>query len=245
MTRLSAATGGIPNIIHRIWLGDSLPDSAIEPWRRWAQLFPDYQLITWRESELANLGMPDHFASARTYAERSDIARIEILNRVGGLYVDCDVRPLRRFDHLWTEKDKIVVFEMVPGELINGCLAAAPGALRFVRRFIERNARRSAPEAAPVVRTGPQALAAAIDYQLSIDGRGLRRLSPAFVAFGATDRDTYPALGQDHDDAVIATELRRRPSWTVAPDVATHKTSRLSGALFELSMVPLRARRRL
>lgn len=235
----------VPKFIHRIWLGSDVPAEFEPTWQRWGGLFPDYELRTWREGDLAELGMPPHFAAAATYAERSDIARLEILNRVGGIYVDCDAEPLRRFDHLWTDRDRLVLFEFAPGEFWNGCMAAEPGGAAFLARFVARNVHRHAADASPVVRTGPEAVRAALDYQLTKDARGIRICPPAFLAFGDTDRVVYARLGADHSDAVMRTEFRSPPHWKTAPSHEPAQPSRVAALAFDARLMPLRVRRAL
>ena len=132
----------IPSVVHRIWLGSPVPAEFEERWALWADL--GYERRTWQEADLDDLGMPPHFGAARTFAERSDIARLEILDAVGGVYVDCDVVPLRRPHAINDERDRIVCFEERPGLVCNGLLMAEAGTLGFIRRFTRLNARRNA-----------------------------------------------------------------------------------------------------
>lgn len=235
----------IPKLIHRIWLGGPVPVEAAGTWARWRSLFPDYDLVTWQEPDLAALGMPPEFGSARTYAERSDIARLRVLNARGGVYADCDVAPLRRFDHLWTRNDRLVAFEMQPGEVITGCMAAAPGALDFLVRFVEQSARTSDPHAAPSVRTGPVAVAAGLSYVASRDATGLRLYPPAFVSFAGTDRTTYMNLADDHPDAVVHTLLRSPPDWKQVERVEPTRRRCARTKIETARLLPLRATRKL
>jgi mannosyltransferase OCH1-like enzyme len=236
---MSAAAAGrsIPARIHRIWLGSPVPADYAPIWEAWAKLFPGYELLTWREEELERLGLPPAFYEARTYAERSDIARLRVVDAYGGMYADCDVEPLRRFDDLWTSTDRLVAFEQEPDFVCNGLFAAAPGALSFVSELVERNARRSPVEAAPVVRTGPFAVTAALRYLLSRDPRGIRVYPPAFLD-----------LTGNESQAVARTRFRDPPLWTPVREGDVREattTRRLRAAILELRLLPLRVRRRL
>jgi hypothetical protein len=224
----------IPARIHRIWLGSPLPEEHARIWDAWRRLFPDHELHTWREDDLERLGLPPAFYAAETYAGRSDVARLRVLDVLGGIYADCDVEPLRRFDDLWTSTDELVVFEQQPGLVLNGLIAAAPGALSFVAALVERSARRGGA-GAPVVRTGPFALTAAVQYHLSRDPSGVRIYPPSFV-----DLDG----GAAH--AVARTRLRVPPDWTTVADASRPRRSPAGSSLaLEARILPLRARRRL
>lgn len=224
----------IPKRLHRIWLGSDVPIVHERTWQQWRELFPDYELTTWTETELCDLGMPDYFYRAQTYAERADIARLRIINLCGGIYTDCDMEPLARFDYLWTSHDRLITFEERSRLICNGLFAAAPGALSFVADFVERNSRRNAADAAPNVRTGPFAFTAAIDYLSFIDPRGIRVYPPSFLDLDGTSRT-----------AVIRTILQASPVWAKAdpePEAAS-RTSTFGNILFDLRLVPLRLRR--
>jgi mannosyltransferase OCH1-like enzyme len=223
----------IPKVVHRIWLRSPVPSHLELHWATWRSVFPDYTLQTWTESELRHLDLPQCFRAARTYAERADIARVSILNAVGGIYADCDVSVLRRFDHLWTDSDRMVFFEERAHVICNGIMAAAPGSLGLMVQLIRRNAMRTSPDAAPNVRTGPYAVTAAVDYLRSIDPRGIRIYPPAFLAL--PDGDPM---------AVARTEFRDPPSWTQAVDVEDLDRWGPRDRLLDLRLLPLRLRRR-
>ena len=223
----------IPKLVHRIWLGSSVPREYDSVWAAWREMFPEYELRTWTESELRQLGVPAYLWAARTYAEQSDIARLRVLNRCGGIYADCDCQPLRRFDALWTSEDRLVVFE-APGEIWNGLIAAAPGALDFIERCTERNSRRHHPNAAPNVRTGPYALAAALEYMVTMGHGPVRVYPPSFLDL--TGGETF---------AVARTRFRDPPVWTPTPDPAPAARAPLRSAWFDLQLLAVRARRRL
>lgn len=97
----------IPNIIHRIWLEDPMPEKFEEYGRRWAQLNPDYEVHDWRDpATLPRLNNQSYYARAQNLYPRdwkrfrADIIRLELLWRYGGLYVDTDVEPLQPINPL-------------------------------------------------------------------------------------------------------------------------------------------------
>jgi mannosyltransferase OCH1-like enzyme len=92
----------IPKILHRVWLDEPVPERWDRFWVRFAELHPDWQLVTWDSSAGLRSWMrcADVFDRQDTWAGRSDVVRYEVLARYGGVYVDTDVEPLKPFDDL-------------------------------------------------------------------------------------------------------------------------------------------------
>lgn len=87
----------IPLVIHQIWLGGPFPEkykSWQKTWKSLKKLGFKYKL--WTEKELAKLPMinRDIYNQSENLGEKSDIARIEILNLYGGIYADTDYESL-------------------------------------------------------------------------------------------------------------------------------------------------------
>jgi len=91
----------IPKLLHRIWVGDRpIPPRYEAFWDGWAELHPDWEMRTWTEDSLGWLTNAGCFALAPEPQGKADIARYELLARFGGIYLDCDVEPLRALDEL-------------------------------------------------------------------------------------------------------------------------------------------------
>lgn len=96
----------IPKVIHQIWLGDKEIPSAYREWSRsWRRLHPKWEFVLWTDDSLSNFewASPANralFGMARNYGERSDILRLEVLHRFGGVCVDFDFEAIRAFDAL-------------------------------------------------------------------------------------------------------------------------------------------------
>ncbi len=231
----------IPKVIHRIWIGTAEPPHLAAMTRSWRTHFPDYRLEWWTGERLADLGMPVHWHRAHTYAEKADIARYLLLHRFGGIYADCDVQPLQRFDHLWEDTDSLVAFQESSDLVWNGLIIAAVGArvLALSSRLADRSARRHAPTAAPNVRTGPFVFTAAIDYERFIDPRGIRVYPPGF----AHVRGEQPA------HAVVSSPFRDPPEWALAPGDRAERSgaggwrATVADADLSLRLLPVRVRR--
>lgn len=125
----------IPKIIHYVWLGgekDSVAKKAIRTWKKKA---PDFQIIEWNERNLSNLTNQfyDDALSNHDYAFASDYARLMILKRYGGIYIDTDMFLLANPSNLLTNKD--LVFGIQNKDIIfsAGFIASIPG-----QEFISR-----------------------------------------------------------------------------------------------------------
>ncbi len=120
----------IPKIIHQIWLGSPFPEKYKELQATWKKHHPDWEYILWTDEDVDKFCLENKeiYDNTLNLGARSDIARYEILYRMGGLYVDTDFECLRSFDWLHhcldfytgVAYDKDVV-------LFNGLIASAPG----------------------------------------------------------------------------------------------------------------------
>jgi hypothetical protein len=136
----------IPKVIHRIWVGGEMPSAYRNFGRDWEKLHPGWSIKTWGDEDLRWLENQYFFDRAEEYVPshavgqyRSDLARYEILARFGGVYVDCDVEPLRDFTPLlgvegfagWEKQDEYVgntVLGSVPGNpVLKRMVAEAAG----------------------------------------------------------------------------------------------------------------------
>lgn len=101
-TQKSKSIIRIPKIIHQIWLGGEIP----EQYRLWGKTFvdknPGWQYILWDERALERFGLVNQklFDKAEKYAFKADIARYEILYRLGGIYFDTDIECMQSLDFL-------------------------------------------------------------------------------------------------------------------------------------------------
>ncbi len=101
-TEFNSSQTRIPKIVHQIWLGSPFPQKYREYQKTWQEKHPDWQYMLWTEKEIDALGLINRskYDAAANYGEKSDIARYEILYRIGGLYIDTDFECLYPFDCL-------------------------------------------------------------------------------------------------------------------------------------------------
>lgn len=89
-------------ILHQMWVGPPMPDL----YRLWGEelqaMHPDWQYRLWTDNDFGWLANQDLYDDAenlvvdhRVGQLRSDLARYEILDRFGGIWLDADIQPLR------------------------------------------------------------------------------------------------------------------------------------------------------
>lgn len=117
----------IPRIIHQVWLGpDALPDEFARYRQTWADHHPAWDLRLWTEENLPDgLLRPEGYERLRHPVERSDILRLELLYREGGVYVDADVECLRPIDPL-LEGVTLFVERLNSGRLTHPLMGSVP-----------------------------------------------------------------------------------------------------------------------
>ena len=91
INRTAKIHGNIPKIIHQIWIGETIPESLLNLSKCW-QNWTGWQYILWSEDAILSLDFADKdlFIKSSCPAEKADIARLEILKKYGGVYVDLD-----------------------------------------------------------------------------------------------------------------------------------------------------------
>ena len=108
----------IPPKIHLIWIGSPLPDRYLIGPQSFAQLNPDHTVHLWVDHVPENIEEADNLKirninqdvwinedlleECTNHAMKSDILRLEIVYRYGGIYVDVDATALRSFGPIFS-----------------------------------------------------------------------------------------------------------------------------------------------
>ncbi|MBB4955760.1 mannosyltransferase OCH1-like enzyme [Agrobacterium vitis] len=137
----------VPRILHQIWLGSLALPPATEAWaEHCARHGLTYRL--WREADLNAAGMDQHpsfqaMLARGDYPGAVDVARYLILERFGGIYLDCDWYPARddiSFADCLALTGLAALAEDIPRQtgvgsllLTNSFLASPPGHPVFTR----------------------------------------------------------------------------------------------------------------
>lgn len=140
--------------IHRLWLGSPMPDRYREYGRLWQEFNPGWELHDWSADDLPLLANQDIYDELEHGAvapipvlphvaiatQRADVAGYELVHMFGGVYVNCDMEPLRPLDgHLpdtaWAAYED--------GRFLNnGAIGAPTPGSAFWRAVIEELPRR-------------------------------------------------------------------------------------------------------
>lgn len=93
----------IPKRIHYCWFsGNPIPEKLRTCLDSWKEFCPDYEIIRWDES---NYDIDKNRYMREAYDRKKwgfvpDIARLDLLYRFGGIYLDTDVELIRNLDEL-------------------------------------------------------------------------------------------------------------------------------------------------
>ncbi|CAN7489108.1 glycosyltransferase [Agrobacterium tumefaciens] len=193
----------VPRFIHQIWIGQKAPPVSVEAWVAHAARH-GYSYRLWREADLEREGV---FADAvfktmldqGDYPGAVDVARYIVLERFGGIYLDCDWYPARddvSFDAFLPLVGLTAFDEKTPRDtgqgsmLLANSFIAAPAGHPVFRRMLEAfpGIVKEMPRAPAWWSTGPLIFTV-------IAREGSISLAPAaFVAASLADRTPYAAV---------------------------------------------------
>lgn len=91
----------IPKIIHYCWFsGEPFPVEIKSCMRTWKKILPDFSLRLWTMEDALDTNIPfvKEAITQKKWAFACDVIRAYAIYKEGGLYMDCDVRILKRFD---------------------------------------------------------------------------------------------------------------------------------------------------
>jgi len=117
----------IPKIIHQIWIGDPalMPTRLMNGWK-----MEGWEYKLWTELEINQLIMENdrlykYFYNKGCYYGASDVVRLEVLNKFGGIYIDADTERLEDITEL-LDCDFFAVEANRRGRIANGIIGATP-----------------------------------------------------------------------------------------------------------------------
>lgn len=155
----------IPKLLHRIWLGGPMPEEFRRYGETWRTHHPEWTMLEWNEGNMPPLRNQSLYDSAPSLVDssqvprmRSDLARMEILERFGGMYVDTDFECLAPIDPLIDGLEMFAAEEQ-PGLIANGLMGCTPGH-PFMSRMIDTAAQsvKARPGQKPWRTVGPEHL---------------------------------------------------------------------------------------
>lgn len=93
----------IPKKIHYCWLsGDPYPPKIQHCINSWHKILPDYEFVLWDTHRFPleqSVWVKEAFET-KMYAFAADFIRLYAIYHEGGIYLDCDVEVIKRFDNL-------------------------------------------------------------------------------------------------------------------------------------------------
>ncbi len=115
----------IPKIIHYFWIGGgTMPEEYRKNIEGWKRLNPDYEIRCWNEDNYDINSIPymsEAYHAGKEYLMfATDYARMDVLYRYGGIYLDTDVELMRPLDDLLFNKGFV-------GEEENGQINSGSG----------------------------------------------------------------------------------------------------------------------
>ena len=97
----------IPKTIHYCWFGfGEKPEIVKKCIKSWREQLQDYNIVEWNESNF-DINMLEYTKQAykeRKYAFVADFARLWVLQKYGGIYLDTDVEVLKSLDCFLTNE---------------------------------------------------------------------------------------------------------------------------------------------
>ena len=97
----------IPKVIHYCWFGGGpLNELSEKCMASWKKLCPDYEIVRWDESnyDVTKTKYMRQAYEAKKWAFVSDCARLDIIYKHGGIYLDTDIELLQPLDRLLDRK---------------------------------------------------------------------------------------------------------------------------------------------
>lgn len=98
--------------IHYIWLGKNKKPNTfhnvLESWKRFA---PGFTIKEWNDDNVSEFDLPEYYHKAireKKWAFASDVLRMHILKRYGGVYLDTDQMIIKDISPLWLNELKDV-----------------------------------------------------------------------------------------------------------------------------------------
>lgn len=117
----------INKIIHQIWIGDQklMPKHLMSGWK-----LEGFEYFLWTEKEIDDLKLENrelynYFYNKGCYYGASDVVRIEVLRKFGGIYIDADTERLEDItDAPFMQADFFAVEANKPGRIANGIMGS-------------------------------------------------------------------------------------------------------------------------
>lgn len=111
----------IPKVIYYAWFGNNpLPNEVLNNIESWKKYNPDYEIVKIDESRKDLFNYKDYDFTKNAYKQKkwafvSDVARLDVLYKNGGFYLDTDVEVFKPFEvlenyhEIWAKENRFSI----------------------------------------------------------------------------------------------------------------------------------------
>ena len=125
----------IPKVFHQVWVGPDDPPAESGRFREtWLRHHPDWEIRLWGDNDFGWLKNRALFERATSYTQKADIAKYELIERYGRVYLDFDMECLKPITDLCSGVDLFAGWE--PDGGINVAIFGATPNHRFLREVV-------------------------------------------------------------------------------------------------------------
>ncbi len=115
----------IPRVLNFVWVGGEMPESQRANIETWKKHNPNWEIRIWGNDDVPWFKCQEAIKSQPTLAGVSDVMRIEIIYRLGGVYVDTDMECFRSIDTI-TKNTRSFIVRETEKYICNSVFGAAP-----------------------------------------------------------------------------------------------------------------------
>lgn len=88
----------IPKILHQVWLGPKEMPAQFVSWReQWRRLHPDWEYMLHTDKDIPQ-ELRGYMDGCKGYSSKSNVLRLYVVNKYGGVYADTDFEWNRNID---------------------------------------------------------------------------------------------------------------------------------------------------
>ena len=99
-----------PKIIHQIWVGNEIPEDILENTKQIQELNPEFEYRLYRNEIVYEFNMEN--IKFTKIAFLVDILRLKILQKYGGIYIDCDVIPQKPLIEYFNKNNNFIDYHI-------------------------------------------------------------------------------------------------------------------------------------
>jgi len=134
----------IPKIIHQTYISlEKLPKVWKDTPVTWQKYHPDWKYKFWSDDDckqMVSQHFPEFLETYNSYKhniQRADAIRPMVLYLYGGLYVDCDIQPIRSVEDLFYQDNEVYLVRSSNGNVVTNCFMASKPKVKFWKLIID------------------------------------------------------------------------------------------------------------